>query len=733
MTRMPRTLLVPIALFFALAASLATPRLAPAAGPFTYPATRASDVADDYFGTKVADPYRWLEDADAQETADWVTAQNEVTFKYLESIPEREWIKNRLTQIWDYPRYGIPSHEGDWYIFSKNDGLQNQAVVYKQRALDGEASVLIDPNSLSSDGTVALSVLDFSFDGRYAAYGTSTAGSDWVDFHVREVATGNDLPDHLERIKFSGAAWTHDHKGFFYSRYPAPEGNDLTATNRNHTLYYHALGTTQDKDPVVYARPDKPEWGIYSSVTEDGRYAILYLSEGTDRRDRVYYIELGAPAQPKIKAPVIKLLDEFDANYSFVGNDGPVFYFTTDVEAPRARLIAIDTRHPERTAWKTIIPEGADVLTGVSYVSDKFLASYLHDAYTQVRVFATDGTPVRNVDFPTLGTAGGFHGKRSETETFYVFTSFLYPSTVYRYDLASGTSTVFRAPEVDFDPSAYETKQVFFPSKDGTKIPMFLTYRRGMTQDGTNPTALYGYGGFKISVTPSFSPVNLVWLEMGGIYASVNLRGGGEYGEEWHKAGMLGTKQNVFDDCIAAAEYLTREKYTSPEKLVLKGHSNGGLLVGAVMTQRPDLCAVALPGAGVLDMLRFHKFTIGWAWKSDYGSSEDAEGFKTLYAYSPVHNVTPGTKYPATLVTAADHDDRVVPGHSFKFTSTLQAAQAGDAPVMIRIDTKAGHGAGKPTTKLIEEYADEWAFAAANVGLKVDIEAGAATSRAGRK
>jgi prolyl oligopeptidase len=714
----------------ATATATATVNVAPAAaskaaaGVIAYPETRRGDVVDDYFGTRVPDPYRWLEDPDDPETRAWIDAQNAVTFRYLEAIPERDAIRERLTKLWNYPKYGTPHREGDWYIFSKNDGLQNHSVVYKQRSLDGVPSVLIDPNAFSAAGTVALTSTSFSFDGRYMAYGKSTAGSDWVEYSVREVESGKDLPDRLERIKFSGVSWTHDHKGFFYGRFPSPEGNELTATNRNHKLYYHALGTDQSADRLVYERPDEPEWGFDPRVTEDGRYVVLSIWKGTDRRNRTYYMDLENRSRPRLDAPVVPLLDDFDAGYDLVGNDGSVFYFVTDLDAPKSRLIAIDTKNPERAAWRTVVPEAEDALDDVALVGDKFIATYLHDARTLVRLFSMDGKAAGEIAFPTLGKAAGFKGKRKDMETFYSFTSYLYPTTVFRYDIATGQSTVFRKPEIDFDPSGYETEQVFFESKDGTRVPMFLTHRKGIARDGTNPTLLYGYGGFQYALTPSFSVSNLVWLEMGGIYASVNLRGGSEYGEAWHAAGMKEKKQNVFDDFIAAAEYLTREGYTSREKLAMHGGSNGGLLVGAAMTQRPDLFAVAVPEVGVMDMLRFHKFTIGWGWASDYGSSDDPAGFKYLSAYSPLHNLKAGTEYPATLVMTADHDDRVVPAHSFKFAATLQGAQAGEEPVLIRIDSNAGHGAGMPTMQVINEVADRWAFIVHNLHMKVDLGRG---------
>ena len=681
-----------------------------AAQRLEYPRTKTVEQVDDYYGQRIADPYRWLEDVDAADTKAWVEAQNRVTFGFLERIPERAGLRERLTKLWNFERYGAPFRKGGRYFFFKNDGLQNQAVLYQQASLSGAPAVLLDPNTLSSDGTVALSTIELSEDGRYLAYALAASGSDWNEVKVREVATGKDLVDHLRWIKFSGISWSHDGRGFFYSRYPEPTGDSLTGVNRFHKLYYHSLGTDQAKDVLVYERPDQPEWGVDGSVTDDGRYLILTVWLGTDRRNRVYYKDLGTTAQPNLGAAAVPLLDKFDAGYGFVGNDGPVFYFWTDGEAPRGRLIAVDTRQPAPARWRTVIPQGQDVLQSVQFIHNTFVASYLHDAHSQVRLVAPDGRVVGDVPFPTIGSVGQITGERKDDEMFYTFTSFLYPTTVFRYDFAAARSEVFKAPKLDFDASRYETKQVFYASKDGTRVPMFITHRKGLALDGSNPTYLYGYGGFNISLTPAFSVGNLVWLELGGVYAQPSLRGGAEYGEDWHQAGMLGNKQNVFDDFIAAAEYLIREKYTSPARLAIGGGSNGGLLVGAVMNQRPELFAAALPAVGVMDMLRFHKFTIGWAWVTEYGSADSAAQYPFLRAYSPLHNLKAGTAYPATLVTTADHDDRVVPGHSFKYAAALQVAQGGTAPVLIRIETKAGHGAGKPTAKIIEEQADRWAF-----------------------
>ncbi|MHB1033720.1 MAG: prolyl oligopeptidase family serine peptidase [Pirellulales bacterium] len=683
-------------------------------GPIQYPKARASDQVDDYHGVKVADPYRWLENPDSTETRAWVAAENALTFGYLEQIPARSAIKDRLTKLWNFERYGVPFQEGGRYFYSKNDGLQNQSVVYTLPALDAKPRVLLDPNTLSKDGTVALSGMAVSHDGKYLAYGLSTAGSDWMEWKVRDVGTGKDLADRIQWVKFSDASWTRDGRGFFYSRYDEPkEATKLADVNYYQKLYFHRLGTPQSEDVLVYERRDQKEWGFAGDVTEDGRYLVISISQGTDIKNRVYYKDLQAK-----DAKVERLLDDFDASYGFIGNDGEVFYFQTTLDAPRQRVIAIDTRRPERANWKEIVPETAETLEGVTLVHDMLVGLYLKDAHTQVKMFDLKGKFVREVALPGLGTAVGFDGKRKDTETFYAYTSFTTPPTIYRYDMVTGTSTVLRRPKVDFNPDDYETSQVFYTSKDGTKIPMFLSHKKGLKRDGENPTFLYGYGGFNSSVTPSFSIGSLVWMEMGGVYAVANLRGGGEYGEAWHQAGMKLKKQNVFDDFIAAAEWLVANKVTSKAKLAIGGGSNGGLLVGACITQRPDLFAAALPAVGVMDMLRFHKFTIGWAWVSDYGSSDNPEEFKALRAYSPLHNVKQGTAYPATLITTADHDDRVVPGHSFKFAAALQAAQAGPAPVLIRIETRAGHGAGKPTTKLIEEAADRWAFLVRVLGMK---------------
>ncbi|MBN3946360.1 MAG: S9 family peptidase [Nostoc sp. NMS7] len=691
--------------------------------PLTYPSSHKSDQVDNYHGTLVADPYRWLEDPDSEETRTWIEAQNQVTFGYLSEIPTREKIKQRLTKLWDYEKYGIPFKEGeslgdgssDRYFYFKNDGLQNQSVLYTLKTLDDQPKVLLDPNKLSEDGTVALSGLSISEDGKLLAYGLSTSGSDWQEWKVRDVETGEDLQDHLKWIKFSGASWTHDHQGFFYSRYDEPnEKTQLEDVNYYQKLYYHQLGKLQSEDILIYHRPDQKEWGFSGGVTEDGRYLIISIWLGTDSKNLVFSKDLTNP-----NAEVVELINQFEADYSFIDNDDNVFYFRTDLNAPRGRVIAIDTKNPAPENWREIIPQSAETLESVGILNNQFVADYLKDAHSQIKIFDLKGAFVREVELPGLGSAGGFGGKRNDTETFYIYTSFTTPGTIYRYDMITGKSTVFRQPQVDFNPADYETKQVFYHSKDGTKVPMFITHKKGIKLDGNNPTYLYAYGGFNASMTPSFSVSLLVWMEMGGVYAMPNIRGGGEYGEEWHQGGMKDKKQNVFDDFIGAAEWLIANKYTKTDKLAIAGGSNGGLLVGACITQRPDLFGAALPAVGVMDMLRFHKFTIGWAWTSEYGSADNPEEFPALYAYSPLHNIKPDTAYPATLITTADHDDRVVPAHSFKFAAALQEAHTGNAPTLIRIETKAGHGAGKPTAKIIEEAADKWAFLVRTLDVEV--------------
>ncbi len=685
---------------------------------FSYPPSRQDPQTDCYHGVEVKDPYRWLEDPDTDEVKAWVKAQNQVTFQYLEHIGCREQIEQRVTQLWNYERFGCPFKEGDRYFYFKNDGLQNQSVLYTLTDLDAEPQVLLDPNTLSEDGTVALSGIAISKDGKLMAYGTSTSGSDWQEWKVRDIETGKERTDYIQWVKFSGASWTKDNQGFFYSRYDEPDTTkQFEDVNYFQKLYYHRIGTDQADDILIYDRPDCKEWGFLGNVTEDGRYLIITIWFGTDSKNLIFYKDLQVP-----DAPVVELISEFEAEYSFIDNDGSVFWFRTNFDAPRGRIIAIAIDRPEKEHWQELVPQAAETLEGVSVLNHQFVADYLKDARSAIKIFALDGSPVRDVALPGIGSVGGFDGKRTDTETFYVFTSYTAPSTIYRYDMVSGESTLFRQPDIDFQSEDYETKQIFYTSKDGTQVPMFITHKKGLQLNGQNPTYLYGYGGFNISLSPTFSIGNLIWMELGGIYAVPNLRGGGEYGEEWHQGGTKLKKQTVFDDFIAAAEWLIANQYTAADKLAIGGGSNGGLLVGACMTQRPELFAATLPAVGVMDMLRFHKFTIGWAWCAEYGSPEENEAeFKALYAYSPLHNLKAGTAYPATMITTADHDDRVVPAHSFKFAAALQAVHQGEAPVLIRIETKAGHGAGKPTTKLIEEVVDKWAFLSETLNMKIAV------------
>ncbi len=674
--------------------------------PLVYPASLKIDQIDDYHGTKVPDPYRWLEEPDSPATISWVAAQNQVTFGWLATIASRDRIRQRLTSLWNYQRYGQPHKKGGRYFYARNDGLQNQSAVFVTERLDGPPRLLFDPNTLAADGTIALKNWAVSEDGKLMAFGLAGAGSDWEEWGVLEVDSGRILPDKLKWVKFSRVSWTPDGQGFFYSRYDEPPpGQTYTGQNYYHKLFYHRLGHPQEQDRLVYERRDQKEWGFDGEVTEDGRYLVISVWRSTEQRNLVFYQDLAAG-----NSPVVELIHEFEAEFHFLGNDGPLFWFTTDLDAPLRRVIAIDTTRPERTHWKEVIPQSRDTLRGASVVGNHFIAVYLKDAVSAVKVFDVSGKHVRDVELPGLSSAGGFGGRRDDNETFYSFTSYTVPGSIYRYDVQTGQTTLFREPKIDFDPQRFDTKQVFYTSKDGTRVPLVIVSRKGLALDGQNPTILYAYGGFNNALTPGFAVSTIAWLEMGGVYAVANLRGGGEYGREWHEAGMLDRKQNVFDDFLAAAEWLIEGKYTSPEKLAIRGGSNGGLLVGAAMTQRPELFAAAVPAVGVMDMLRFHRFTIGWAWVSEYGSSDDPAQFKTLLAYSPLHNLKAGTKYPATLITTGDHDDRVVPGHSLKFAAALQAAHQGDAPVLIRIETRAGHGGSTPTTKLIDQAADVLAF-----------------------
>jgi prolyl oligopeptidase len=700
----------------AAALAAATPA---AAQELDYPETRRGDVVEDYHGTPVADPYRWLEDTDAPATAEWVAAQNAVTFDYLASLPGRAAIQDRLETLWNYERFGVPSREGDRYVYSHNTGLQDQSVLYITRDPAERGEVLFDPNTLSDDGTVALTTAEVSPDGRHLAYGTAASGSDWREFHVREIASGRDLDDHIRWVKFSGLSWTEDGGGFFYSRYPEPaaESDRMLEANQNQMLYYHRVGTPQSDDRLVLSYPDHPDWFIGANVTDDGRYAVISISRSTDDENRLMIMDLGDPERPDLDADPIPVIDDFENSYVVFGNDGTTFYAYTNQDAPNRRIVAFELTPEGAENWREIVPQNDHVLRYAFLAGGKIVASYLEDAKTRVRFFEKDGAWAGELPTPGIGTVTSLSGEPDRDELFYGFTSYTYPFTIYRYDFGTEDTELFRAPALDFDGSLYETKQVFYASADGTRVPMFITYRKGLALDGTNPTMLYGYGGFNISMTPSFSSSNLVFLERGGVYAVANLRGGGEYGEPWHEAGTRERKQNVFDDFIAAAEYLIDEGYTSAPRLAISGGSNGGLLVGAVLNQRPELFGVAIPAVGVMDMLRFHKFTIGWAWTGDYGSSDTRDGFEYLYPYSPLHNIRANVCYPATLVTTADHDDRVVPGHSFKYAATLQRAQGCDRPVLIRIETKAGHGAGKPVSKIIEEETDRWAFTLFNLGI----------------
>ena len=682
-----------------------------AAESLSYPKTKKVDQMDDYHGIRVADPYRWLEEdvRESEAVQAWVQSQNHLTFGYLETLPHRKAIEERLTELWNYEKIGVPFRRGGWYYFWKNDGLQNQNALYRQKTLSDEPELVVDPNTWSEDGTLALGNVSFSRDGHYLAYSVQDGGSDWRTWHVMETESRTVLNDELKWVKFSNVSWTQDGRGFFYSRYPKPEGGDtFQSLNKNQKVYYHRIGTPQRQDVLVYQRPEFPDWGFHVEVSEDGRYLILTVWKGTDDLYRVLYRDLTEPY-----ALPIDLIDNFENEYSFLGNNGPMFYFKTNFKAPNGRVVAIDIHRPQER--KEIIPESDHALSEVSIVGNVFIANYLQDAKTQVKLFNIRGEFLREVEFPGIGMASGFDGRRTDVETFYSFTSINTPSSTYRYDILTGKSELIRHPKVPFNPNDYLVKQVFYHSKDGTRVPMFISHQKNFQPNGAAPTLLYGYGGFNISLPPRFSISNLAWMEMGGVYAQANLRGGGEYGEAWHKAGTKLRKQNVFDDFIAAAEWLIENRYTKPDKLAIRGGSNGGLLVGACMNQRPNLYGACLPAVGVMDMLRFQKFTAGRFWVDDYGTSDNPKEFKALYAYSPYHNLKPGTVYPATLITTADTDDRVVPGHSFKYAARLQECHAGDSPALIRIETRAGHGAGKPTSKIIQEIADQWAFLAQNL------------------
>jgi prolyl oligopeptidase len=713
-----------------LAAALLSTDLAFAAppaqshAPIVYPAAHTVDQTDDYFGTAVPDPYRWMEDVDSPEVAAWVEAENTLTHSILDQVPARAAIRDRILHLNSFERYSLPSRHGTRYFYSHNSGLQNQNVVFWQEGLDGTPHVLLDPNTLRADGTVALSGVSITDDGTLAAYGISDAGSDWVTWHVREVATGKDLPDAIEWSKFSNASWAHDNSGFFYSAYDAPDeahrAEFLKSTNYFHKLYFHKLGTPQSDDKLIFERPDDKELNIGGSVSDDGRYLAIYQSKGTSPNNELAIKDLAHP-----DAPVLRLVDKADATYTVLDNDGAFLWVQTTLDAPNGKVIGIDLNHPERSAWKTVIPESKNALDSVTLVHDTLIATYLADAQSRVELYTRDGKPIETLPLPAIGTTGGFGGRRTDAETFYSFTNFTTPATIYRLDLTTRKSSVYRAPKLLFKPEDFETRQVFATSKDGTRVPIFLSYRKGLKLDGNNPTLLYAYGGFNISMVPAFAPSRVTWMEMGGIFVQAVLRGGGEYGEQWHLSGTSVRKQNVFDDFIASAEYLIANKYTSTPKLAIQGGSNGGLLMGAVETQRPDLFGAVLADVGVMDMLRFDKFTIGWAWKADYGSpSTDEAEFHAIYKYSPLHNVHPGTKYPPTLITTGDHDDRVFPAHSFKYAATMQAAAAGvpgSGPILIRIETRAGHGSGTPLAKRVENAADQFSFLVRQLNMTVQL------------
>jgi len=694
----------------------ATPMVDGAAAParLIYPDSKPGETVDNYFGTKVSDPYRWLENDRAPEVEAWVDAQNKVTFAYLDKIPYRQKIKDRLTALYNYPKYSAPARRGDYFFYTKNDGLQNQSVWYRQKGLDGVAEVLLDPNKLSADGTTRLGSVAFSKDGRYLAYGVSQGGSDWNDVYVLDTTTKQLSSDHIEWMKSSGISWQGD--GFYYSRYPVPEkGHELTAKNENHQVFYHKIGTAQSADTLVYEDPANPQRFHNVGASDDQRYAFLYISErGKGKKGNAIFWRDTSQAGSKFSPVVAEIGDD---SYDVLDNVGDKFLVFTDHKAPNGRVFLFDPKHPQEANWKDVITEKPEPLDFANLVGGKLFVGYLKDVVARVYVYSVDGKLENEIKLPGPGTVGGFGGRSDDKFTFYTFTTFNFPPTIYKYDIASKQSSVFRQPEIPgFKSSDFETSEVFYSSKDGTRVPMFLVHKKGIKLDGNNPTVLYGYGGFNVTTFPNFSALRLALLEQGFIYASANMRGGGEYGEKWHEAGMKLKKQNVFDDFIAAAEYLIKNKYTSSEKLAIQGGSNGGLLVGAVSNQRPELFRAVVEQAGVMDMLRFHKFTIGWNWIADYGSSDNEAEFKALYAYSPIHNIKTGVSYPATLITTADHDDRVVPAHNFKYAAALQAAQGGPNPILIRIDTKSGHGASS-TTKAIEQAADIYSFLMWNLGV----------------
>lgn len=684
----------------------------------TYPPTKKGDVVDDYFGTKIADPYRWMEDLESKEVAEWVADQNRLSSEYLARLPMQDHFKRRITELWNFPKTSIPLSEGGRLFYTKNSGLQRQAPLY-MRAGSAPAVLVIDPNTLSPDGSISLADFAPSPDAHLLAYMLSEGGADWRTIRVRNLDTGRDLADEIRWMRFSQVSWTRNASGFFYSRYPEPpQGKALEAALSGQAVYYHGIGTPQSDDRLVYERKDLPTWFVNASVTEDGRYLLVTISKGSDNNNRLYMADLGDPMKPEVAAPIVPVIEADDAEYAPFGNAGSVIYLRSDKDAPNRKVLAVDLRTPAPSAWKTVVPEAEDAIEQAALIGGRFVLQYLADVQSQVKLFDRDGTPRGGISLPTAGTVAGIVGREDAPEIYYAFTSPLYPTTVFRFDPEAARSDPFEAADPPVDVSRFETRQLFATSKDATRVPFFLTARKDLVKNGANPAMVYGYGGFSVSETPYYRPDVPAWLELGGLWVTANMRGGAEYGEAWHRAGMLEKKQNVFDDFIAVAEYLVKEQYTSPAHLGIMGGSNGGLLVGAVEEQRPELFAVALPAVGVMDMLRYDKFTGGRAWVTEYGSSSDAAQFKTLLAYSPLHNIKPGTCYPATLVTTADHDDRVVPSHSFKFAAALQAAQGCDRPVLIRVETQGSHGY-RPTDKRIEELADEWAFAAARMGVAV--------------
>ncbi len=675
-------------------------------------------MVEDYFGTKVADPYRWMENLNSREVKRWVRAENAVTSRHLDLLAERAWFTRRITELWNYPRVSAPRYEGGRWFYRRNTGLQRQSAVYARTMLDDSDALVLDPNILSPDGSVALSDFEPAPDGTHFVYGLSEGGSDWSTLQIRELPGGRQLPETIRWVKFSTTLWTKDGKGFFYGRYPEPpEGKALEVAVRDKKIYYHAVGTPQAEDRVIYERPEEPLLFIDAQMDEAGRYLFITTNKGTSNKNELFVKDLKNPLTPTVDGPTVPLYPGHTAEHTPLGVVGGVLYLQTDRDAPKRKIVAVPIREPEFANWTTVVPEGAHALDAAILAAGRLVVSAMVDAASEVRVYQLDGRAVATVQTPGLGAVTSVVGRFDRPEVFYTFMSPLYPPTAFRFDVDRGRSTPFEPPRLTFDPKLYETERVFFASKDGTRVPMFITHRKDLKKDGTSPTLLYGYGGFDVALLPSFGAHLPAWLERGGIWATANLRGGNEYGQAWHEAGMHDKKQNVFDDFIAASEYLVRERYASPQTLGIMGESNGGLLVGAVMEQRPELFAVALPGVGVMDMLRYHRFTGGAAWATEYGSSDDPTAFRYLYKYSPLHNLRTGTCYPATLVTTADHDDRVVPSHSFKFTAALQAAQGCDRPVLIRVETQASHGY-RPTDKRIAELADQFAFAAAEMGTR---------------